>query len=242
VPKKSNLHIAIVDWYAEWGNLDYGWHFRPTEGRYRYWHGSGWSDTAVNPGEEMPYDDPAGRPATTSTTTAILAPIELSGHGDTVLDLPTPSARAVLLHVVHTGEGYFNVGGLDQNLQLTNVLVHAVGAFNGVVPLNFDSNITTRLQVQSTGDFQIIVMDPSMARRLDKTITGRGADVLAFTGPGVATLTHDGQSNFQVVICGRDRTDLLVNEIGPYEGQVPFSATSAWLFITADGNWTINIG
>ncbi len=58
----------------------------------------------------------------------------------------------------------------------------------------------------------------------------------------VVTLTHSGGSNFAVwaLDSGLNQQDLLVNEVGPYEGTVPLdfrgSATKA-LEISADGAW-----
>jgi hypothetical protein len=70
--------------------------------------------------------------------------------------------------------------------------------------------------------------------------TGRGDDVIPISrvdGADQAVLVyarHSGTSNFSL----EDGNDLLVNEIGAYEG-VTFSAAGDQLQITADGPWTI---
>ena len=59
-------------------------------------------------------------------------------------------------------------------------------------------------------------------------------------------MTHDGQSNFAIWLLRDDGSivDLLVNEIGPFNGstalQIPANDTYI-LDITGDGNWTISI-
>ena len=56
---------------------------------------------------------------------------------------------------------------------------------------------------------------------------------------GAATLSHDGDSNFAIWAWGVAGRDLLVNEIGAYDGTVLVeSGLSIW-DITADGNWTV---
>jgi hypothetical protein len=61
----------------------------------------------------------------------------------------------------------------------------------------------------------------------------------------VATFTHQGSSNFAVVSYGQsgDRISLLVNEIGNFQGTVPFnfSEAPAELEITASGPWTVTL-
>jgi hypothetical protein len=58
--------------------------------------------------------------------------------------------------------------------------------------------------------------------------------------PTVATITHQGDSNFAVVsYIGPEQSDLLVNEIGTYSGTVYIAPGVDNLEITADGQWTV---
>ena len=58
----------------------------------------------------------------------------------------------------------------------------------------------------------------------------------------VWTFKHDGRSNFIVRLYTAVGTDLLVNEIGSYNGEqivvIPTGGV-AFFEITADGNWSI---
>ena len=78
------------------------------------------------------------------------------------------------------------------------------------------------------------------------TLSGRGQTATnPITPPApvsTATFTHDGNSNFVVwAYRGNDR-DLLVNEIGRYQGTRPILGTAPVVFdIEADGAWTITI-
>lgn len=89
------------------------------------------------------------------------------------------------------------------------------------------------------GSFTPIVVNGSDNDVVDLQIPG---DV-----PAVIDFTHDGSSNF--IVWSLDSSlgtiDLLVNEIGPYDGRRP---VNVWLLnpevvrhldITADGNWTV---
>ncbi|MEV0974971.1 hypothetical protein [Microtetraspora glauca] len=81
----------------------------------------------------------------------------------------------------------------------------------------------------------------------DTTFRGEGDDVVRINPtkkPGLIRFSHDGESNFIVyTVNGRGKTDeLLVNEIGPYDGTVLYNAYDSkgtvGLQIKADGAWT----
>ncbi len=87
----------------------------------------------------------------------------------------------------------------------------------------------------------------------DIVYSGIGDSILAIElpdGPGnvaVATLTHDGSSNFAIFSLDDNlaQQDLLVNTIGAYQGTVLFNASfgndPSSLEISADGNWTVTM-
>ncbi|MDC3402445.1 hypothetical protein OAX95_00745 [bacterium] len=64
---------------------------------------------------------------------------------------------------------------------------------------------------------------------------------------GVAELTHDGGSNFQVRLldAAGERIVVLVNEIGPYAGRRPWALRDCdlprFIEVNADGNWSITV-
>ena len=65
----------------------------------------------------------------------------------------------------------------------------------------------------------------------------------------ILNITHDGDRNFAVWIYeyGGDRfdRDLLVNEIGSYDGQqlaILEEGKKYYIEVAADGNWTIDFG
>jgi len=95
--------------------------------------------------------------------------------------------------------------------------------------------------------------EPAPEVPADIVYSGVGDSVLAIElpdGPGqvaVATLTHDGSSNFAIFTLDDNlaQQDLIVNTIGAYQGTVLFNAgfggDPSSLEITADGNWTVTM-
>lgn len=91
------------------------------------------------------------------------------------------------------------------------------------------------------------------AANAPKDYSGVGDDVVNITkhgdgtGAEVAIIQHTGGSNFAVHTLDSSlaKTDLLVNEIGPYSGTVAFDLRSSQqtkaLKVTADGAWTIKL-
>jgi hypothetical protein len=80
------------------------------------------------------------------------------------------------------------------------------------------------------------------------SFTGRGSRVLTVRvkSPGalVFTATHDGYANFIVRFVGKGLSELLVNEIGSYAGQVAVDFAKAGRYrvpIEADGAWTLKV-
>jgi hypothetical protein len=78
---------------------------------------------------------------------------------------------------------------------------------------------------------------------------GYGNDIRSFNSTGTGrkffTLTHEGKSNFAIVLKDeRERyISLLINEIGSYSGKKSANVTMGkyYLDVTADGAWTIDI-
>lgn len=107
-------------------------------------------------------------------------------------------------------------------------------------PLTPTTTTTTTTTTLAPGEFA------------DFTVSGSGNDVIDLQIPGdvpaILDITHDGSSNFIVWSLDSEfeTIDLLVNEIGSYDGRRPVNA--GWFFepdlvrhleIDADGSWSI---
>ncbi|MER3388878.1 MAG: hypothetical protein RJQ01_02485 [Microcella sp.] len=60
---------------------------------------------------------------------------------------------------------------------------------------------------------------------------------------GVATITHNGSRDVAIWSLneGLEQSDLLVDEIGNYIGQVRWQRGSALIQVSTDGDWSIDL-
>lgn len=171
------------------------------------------------------------------TTTTPPQPVVLSGSGSDVVMLP--STDVMVATISHSGRSNFVVWALDAGLAQTDLLVNEIGNYNGRVPVNLRGD-TTALEVDADGAWTISLLPIENAvRRVGGSITGIGSDVLFLDNTAVYAISHAGESNFVVWVYGTDNTDLAVNEIGNYSGNVPLRGP-AFVVIEADGVWTIS--
>ena len=101
------------------------------------------------------------------------------------------------------------------------------------------------LEITATGNWEVTI-EPLFTARLvlcsEGSAVGEGDDVVVVSdfidSGGAATLTHNGDSNFSVWAWGTTR-DLLVNEIGAYDGTVLVESGLFIWDVSADGDWTV---
>ena len=175
--------------------------------------------------------------------TAQAKSIVYSGSGDDVIKIAKPSGKQTQQAVAsftHSGESNFIVWALNKKLKQTDLLVNTIGAYAGTVPLDLaHGSATYRLEIKADGDWTVTIKPLSSVRRFTGKVAGSGDDVLSYRGGArVATITHDGESNFVVWAYYAKSTALLVNEIGPYRGKSALSG-NAILEIGADGAWSV---
>jgi len=179
-------------------------------------------------------------PPTTTTTVPKVSVYD--GSGDDVIQIAKPSTvNIAAFH--YAGPSNFIVTGLDANQQRTGGLVNEIGAYDGVVPLDFlTGQATAFFQIKASGPWHIEIRPLSTVRTFTTTIDGTGDEVVSYASKGgITSMTHDGSSNFIVVAYTTTRTGL-VNEIGPYQGRVLLPTGPGVIEIKGDGHWTISIG
>lgn len=196
--------------------------------------------------------EPINMPRPTVTFTPALAPIILSGTGDSVVDVQKWDGPA-LAHITYSGSGHFAVWNYGANGEKIDLLVNTIGKYEGTLPLDFLSDEqTARFQIEGRGPWEIQVVPFEQIRRIDipGTFDGNGDDVVYMRGTGRPDLLKidagQAKSNFAIWGYGNGR-DLLVNEIAPYSGTVvvasslPTSDGALVLVIKATGNWSIEV-
>jgi hypothetical protein len=174
-------------------------------------------------------------------------PITLKGRGDKVARFKIPADAAAIATIKATGRDNFAVWTLDASGSETDLLVNEIGAYAGTVL--FDENEgdhSVAFEVTASGSWTIRVKPISAARVWEPTgsLKGKGDDVVQLTPPATGLsatdVRHTGKGNFAIWAYSTDGTDLLVNDIGRYSGQVLLPDGTFLLAITADGSWTMS--
>ena len=173
------------------------------------------------------------------------SPINLSGRGDDVISVNKPAGPALAHISTSAPEGNFSVWNLDDNGQNIDLLVNEIGRYSGIRLIDFrDRENTARFEINADGPWKIEVIPVTAAKKANVPgkVNGSGDDVVLLRGsrPDTATINHSGDSNFAVTAYGSRGADLLVNEIGTYQGTVTLGNADV-LEIVADGSWSIDI-
>jgi hypothetical protein len=172
---------------------------------------------------------------------AARVPTEFSGTGDDVVSITKPPGTTVAVATITAdGRSNFVVKGLDGDQDL---LVNTIGAYSGSILMDADGGGTTQLQVTASGPWTISLSNPRFAPALNEgPNSGTGDAVLLYQGGrGVAAISGQSESNFVVQEYSSSGYDLLVNEIGAYQGTVPLAAGPAFVQIKSEGSWSIEV-
>lgn len=173
------------------------------------------------------------------------AEIPLSGTGSAVPRFDIPPDTAAIAVISHTGASNFAVTSLGEAGE-EDLLVNRIGNYAGTVLFDETSGShSVAFEVVADGPWTILIKPVTEAFKWDGTqqLAGSGDDVAiidpATSGLKTATLTHQGDGNFAIFAYGPN-TDLIVNEVGVYSGEVVLGDGTFLLEITANGPWTIS--
>ncbi len=171
----------------------------------------------------------------------------ISGTTDMGTDAISLEEGFAVVESTYNGSGNFAVVLQDAQGNMLDLLANEIGSYTGKsfvwiketgdYYLNINGN-------QGNWDIKIMQYRPLEIENLPGNLEGNGDDVIFFEinqGSYQITLTHNGDSNFAVTV---NAADLLVNEIGNYEGSQrhSFENSSTYVFVVkADGDWTITV-
>jgi len=179
-----------------------------------------------------------------------MAPIALSGTGDSAVDINKPDNQPALVWATHDGAGPFVVVNFDETHNRIDTLFDAVGEYKGMVLIDLiPEENTTRFSVTADGAWDLAVLPLSAAPevRFSQGYVGGGDQVVRTTldGPGTLILkVYPGAAPKPFVVTGvSDKgRELLVNETGVYDGgSVPLDASTRLLTVQAGGGWLLTI-
>lgn len=187
-------------------------------------------------------------PTPTPEPTPAFAPIELSGVGDAVPRFEIPENAAAIATATHAGGANFAIVTISELGEQNDLLVNTIGSYSGTVLFDEqDGQHSVAFEVTADGPWTITIRPVTEARSWDGAtpLTGLGDDVVQIdpvvAGLMTADVSHTGASNFAIIAYGGGPfgADLLVNEIGAYDGEVLIGDGTFLLEVSADGNWSI---
>ncbi len=127
-----------------------------------------------------------------------------------------------------------------------DLFANAIGEYDGETAALIDQG-TYLLDIEADGDWSVEIRQPraTSGEPLPQSLRGNGPGVAGpfeFTGTHIATASHSGESNFIVEVYPMrgDFAELVVNEIGQFEGESTFRFDGlGWVAVQADGDWTL---
>jgi hypothetical protein len=198
-----------------------------------------------------PSAPPSSAPSSTpiSAPVAAFKPIVLSGRGAKVPKFTIPEGAAAIATISAKGSDNFAVTSLAADGSDNELLVNVIGGYSGTVLFDSQNDEhSVAFRIETTDSWTITIKPVASARTWDgaSRLSGKGDDVVEINPPssGLVTLniTNKGQDNFVVTGYSDNGTDLMVNEIGNYTGQIPLADGSFLLGVQSDGAWTVAPG
>lgn len=192
-------------------------------------------------GQAAPAEETESEPAPEPEA---VEPQSFSGTGSEVVMLEPLGDDVFFATVTHQGSGNIALWSVDENGQDLDLLVNDIGNYQGQVALNFSED-PAAIRVEADGDWSIDLVHLGEAPRWDGETTYEATGDSIVIVDGVAdgltpvTLTHQGESNFAIWAWGESYPDLIVNDIGVYDGTTLLPDGSLVLQVEADGTWTI---
>ncbi len=187
---------------------------------------------------------PTNTPAPTKTPLPTMAPIVLTGSGDSVVDVSKGKDPCIVHITGNASSRFFAVKNLDATGGLIDLLVNTTDPYEGWRPLDWRvGETTTMFEVSATGSWTIEVLPLLSAHtcQIPGTCTGTGDDVVLLIGSGTkAAIKGNASGRFFAIIGYANSSDLLVNTTDPYEGTVLLRGAKA-LEIRASDEWTITV-
>ena len=191
----------------------------------------------------QPTDSPTPEPTIEPTAAPEPLILKKSGRGDKIVKLAAQDFPTIA-RITGKGAGKFAVISYI-GAEYDDLLVNEIGSYAGTV---YVAAGVSRFKVSSSGSWTIEVRPIEAARQWDgaSPITGKGDSVVTLSGggSGITTIKNKGHSNFAVVAYALDGEylDLLVNEIGSYNGEVLLPDQDPVLLVigAVGGTWSLS--
>lgn len=192
---------------------------------------------------------PASTVVIKSTAKPKLQILDLQGKGDSVVILEHYSGQPALLDISHTGSSNFVVYGYNADREKTELIVNTIGNYSGRRLINiYKSDSIAMLEIAADGEWEVKVKPfdidyMNQSQYLGGTYRGSGDDVVFIMGgsSGMITVKCSHDSNIAIWAHGDSGVDLLINDIGPYEGTKILPKDTWMLVINSLYPWEMSI-
>ena len=163
------------------------------------------------------------------------------GTGDYVAEGLNVEGYAVLT-INYYGDGNFSVVSYENGDDYDDLLVNEIGNYSGRVLIDHGGKFD--LEINADGEWTIETSGLSVDDSTSFSGTGDCVTGITTHSGGNWEITNDGDSNFAVIQYGvkSGYMDLMVNEIGYYQGTVKSEKAqndNIFFEVNSDGNWTI---
>lgn len=203
------------------------------------------------PADSSSAEEPAGESSSPAAEQSTEAPppavksVKYSGKGNKVLKIRKPETGVVLMTTTIKGPSDNNtVYSLDDELEENDLLVNTIGSYKGTTLLDDSGEETTRLKIEVSGSWTIVLAPLNTARRVTTTAAGSKDDVLIYASDSPAILNFtslSGDSNVTAYWITEGSSDLVVNDIGKFKTESAMTAGPGVLQISSDGKWSFKI-
>lgn len=163
----------------------------------------------------------------------------VTGTGDDVVSNVNVGDGLYRVHITNNGSRNFIVWIYDKDDD-KDLAVNEIGNYDGYCFLSGYGPYT--FEVESHGDWSLTI--EKLTTTASKSFTGNGDFVTDIFSASTGTwhISNSGSHNFVVWLWTSSGRDLIVNEIGSYDGNKRLSipaGSSAFLEIESDGAWSI---
>ena len=202
--------------------------------------------TATSPQRPIA-EEPAPLPERTASSVPLVpdgpppADKTYTGRGNKTVSISLDDDYLHIAKITHDGSSNFMVDSLTADGDPVDLVVNAIGDYNGVRLLDADRGVPAKLKIRADGRWKVTVMVADKAAKWTGKASGKSDTILQVDpkDPEVRVrFTHKGRSNTTVLLYGAEPA-LLVNEIGRYSGEMSIPTGTEFIEVTGDGAWTL---
>jgi hypothetical protein len=165
------------------------------------------------------------------------------GRGNKTVKISLNEDYLHIAKVTHDGASNVMVETVDDGGDSSNLVVNEVGDYDGLRPLDFDREQPTGLKIRADGRWKVTVMVADKAPRWTGKASGKAGAAVLRVDPKAADqdvrFTHKGRSNCTLIVRADRGYDLLVNDIGRYNGDMIVPTGTHFIEIESSGTWSL---